>query len=302
MKQNTATIIAGIKLRNPVVTASGTFGYGDEVSDLCDVKSLGAIVTKTISIQPKAGNPAPRIAEVASGILNTIGLQNIGAEAFVSQKLPGLRKLNVPLIISVAGHTENEYLSVIDIISAESGIAAVELNLSCPNLQKRIVCQDEGLMNAIIKGACRRLGVPVIAKLSPQLTDIAYSANIALRSGAKALSLVNTFPAMAIDVRTWKPKLSTVTGGLSGPAVKPMALRAVWEVYRNHRCPIIGGGGISSGEDAVEFMLAGACAVSVGTASFVDPNAAPRVAAEIESYMKKYGIKKISDMVGMLKT
>ncbi len=302
MKPNCSTILAGIKLKNPVVTASGTFGYGDELADLCDIQALGAIVTKTITIQPKAGNPAPRVAEAASGMLNTIGLQNIGAAAFVTQKLPVLRKLRVPVIVSIAGHTEKEYLAAIDIMAGQKGISAVELNLSCPNLQKKIVCQDETLMRLVIKGACKRLSVPVIAKLSPQLTDIAYSANIALGAGARVLSLVNTFPAMAIDVRTWKPRLSTVTGGLSGPAVKPMAVRAVWEVYRNHHCPIIGGGGISSGEDAVEFLLAGAAAVSVGTASFVDANAAPRVALEIEEYMKEYGIKSIADMTGKIKS
>jgi len=302
MKPNCSTTIAGLKLKNPVLVSSGTFGYGDEISDLCDVASLGAIVTKTITIRPKAGNPPPRIAEAASGVLNTIGLQNVGAAKFVGDKLPLLRKLNVPLIVSIAGHSEKEYLSVIEALSGEKGIAAIELNLSCPNLQEKIVCHDEKLIREVIKGARKRINIPLIAKLSPQLTDIAATALIALQAGAQALSLVNTFPAMAIDVRTWKPKLSTVTGGLSGPAIKPLALRAVWEVYRRQRCQIIGGGGINSGEDAIEFLLAGAAAVSVGTASFIDPNAAPRIAREIEEYMKRYKIKSIADMVGMVKS
>ncbi|MHB9155155.1 MAG: dihydroorotate dehydrogenase [Endomicrobiales bacterium] len=300
MKIDLGVEIAGIKLQNPVLVASGTFGYGDEVSDLVPLEKLGGIITKTITLHPRPGNPPPRLAETSSGLLNTIGLQNVGVERFLEEKWPFLEALPVPVIVSIAGETAEEYVETARRLSTVKGITALELNLSCPNLKKRIVCQDRGLVREIIAGVVRVSRCPVIAKLSPQVTDIAALALAARDAGAGAVSLVNAFPGMAIDISTWKPKLSTVTGGLSGPAVKPLALRCVWEVYRSAPLPIIGGGGIMSAEDAVEFMLAGASAVSVGTANFIDPLSPVRVADGIRHYLSLRRIPAAKELVGKL--
>ncbi|MCX5781504.1 MAG: dihydroorotate dehydrogenase [Elusimicrobia bacterium] len=293
--------IAGVKLKNPVIAASGTFGYGDEITDLIDVSKLGAVVTKTITLEPRSGNPVPRLAETASGLLNTIGLQNVGVQKFLKEKWEDLRKLGVPVVVSIAGETAQEYVEVVKILEEVVGIAAIELNLSCPNVSKRIICKDSSLVEEIISQISRISKVPIIAKLSAQVDDLVYLSVLAEKSGAKALSLVNTFPGMAIDVKSWKPKLSTVTGGLSGPAIKPLALKCVWEVFGKVNIPIIGGGGISTAEDALEFFLAGANAVSVGTANFIDPMNPIKILNGLEEYFKSRKILKMQEIVGKLK-
>lgn len=294
------TEIAGLKLKNPVIMASGTFGYGDEITDLVDVSKFGAIITKTITLKPRAGNPPPRIAETASGLLNTIGLQNVGVEAFLKEKWNELKKLRVPLIVSIAGETAQEYSDIVKILNGVEGISAIELNLSCPNLKKKIVCQDKALVEEIIRGTSKISKVPVIAKLSAQVEDIVELSVLCEKAGASALSLVNTFPGMAVDIKTRRPKLSTITGGLSGPAIKPLALKCVWDVYGKVNIPIIGGGGIIKAEDALEFFLAGASAVSIGTANFIEPAAPLKIIKGISEYFKENNIENMRDLVGKM--
>ena len=293
--------IGKVKLKGPVLVASGTFGYGSELKDLLDYKKLGGIITKTVTLEPREGNTLPRIAECTSGLLNTIGLQNIGVDKFVSEKLPELKKLRIPVIVSVAGKSASDYIEVVSRLKRISWLSSIELNLSCPNLKKKIICQDEDLVREIVRKCVKLSCVPVIVKLSPQLSDIAAVASNAMNAGASVISLVNTFPAMAIDIKTRKPKLSTVTGGLSGPAIKPLAIRAVWEVFKETHAPIIGGGGIMTGEDAIEFMLAGASAVCVGTATFVDPSAAADISDGIETYLKANKIRSIKEIIGQVR-
>jgi len=300
-KINLSVEIAGIKLQNPVVTASGTFGYGDEIIDLVDVSRLGAIITKTITLERRTGNPPPRIFETPSGMLNTIGLQNVGLEEFLKNKLSGVLKLSVHVIVSIAGSTCEEYVELTKRLSKIKGIAGIELNLSCPNLKKKIICRDKALFTEIITKTSQASSLPVIAKLSPHVQDIAATAALAQKSGAGAVSLVNTFPAMAINTETLRPRLSTVMGGLSGPCIRPIALRCVWEAASNVSIPVIGGGGIASAQDALEFLIAGATAISVGTAGFVDPQAAVKIVDGLEKYMERKKIGYISEIVGALK-
>ncbi|MDR0799915.1 MAG: dihydroorotate dehydrogenase [Endomicrobium sp.] len=293
---------AGIKLKNPVLTASGTFGYGYELADLIPLEKLGGIVTKTITLEPRAGNLQPRIAEVASGMLNTIGLQNIGVKAFVEEPLEKLNKIGAPVIVSVAGAAVSEYIETVKILGRQNGISAVELNLSCPNLKKKIICNDLLLMQDVIRGVKKVSKVPVIAKLSPLVTDISELALTAQNAGADGVTLANTYPAMAIDVRTFKPKLSTVKGGMSGACVKPMSVRCVYDAYQSVKIPIIGCGGIMTGEDAVEFILAGATVVSVGSSSLVSPGNLIKVIDEIESILKGKNIKSVREVIGIVNT
>ncbi|MDR1195158.1 MAG: dihydroorotate dehydrogenase [Endomicrobium sp.] len=301
MKPDLRVNFAGIELKNPVLSASGTFGYGYELSDLISLGRLGGIVTKTITLEPRHGNPQPRIAETASGVLNTIGLQNIGVKAFVEEPLEKLHKTGAPVIVSVAGASVNEYVGAVKILNAQKGISGIELNLSCPNLKKKIICHDLPLMSGIIKSVKKISKVPVIAKLSPLVTDIAELSLVAQKSGADGVTLANTYPAMAIDVKTFKPKLSTVKGGLSGECVKPMSVRCVYDAYSVLRIPILGCGGIMNGEDAVEFMLAGASAVSVGTASLISPKNIIKVIDGIENILKEKKIKTAKEIIGSLK-
>jgi len=298
MKTNLNVEFAGIKLKNPVLTASGTFGYGYELADLIPLKKLGGIVTKTITLEPKSGNPQPRIAEVASGVLNTIGLQNIGVKAFCEEPLEKLSKIGVPIFVSIAGAALAEYVDTAKILSKQKGISAIELNLSCPNLKKKIVCHDIPLMNDVIKKVKKVSKVPVIAKLSPLVTDIAELALTAQKAGVDGLTLANTYPAMAIDTQTFKPKLSTIKGGMSGACVKPMSVRCVYDAYQAVKIPIIGCGGIMTGEDAVEFMLAGAGAVSVGTASLISPKNLIEIIDGIEKILQKNKIKSVKEIIG----
>jgi dihydroorotate dehydrogenase (NAD+) catalytic subunit len=302
MKPDLSIDFAGIKFKNPVLTASGTFGYGYELADLIPLKKLGGIVTKTITLEPRPGNLQPRIAEVASGMLNTIGLQNIGVKAFVEEPLEKLRSVGVPVIVSVAGACISDYVEVVKILKTHECVSAIELNLSCPNLKKKIVCHDLPLMQDVIKGVKKISKVPVITKLSPLVTDISELALVAQNAGADGVTLANTYPAIAIDVKTFKPKLSTVKGGMSGACVKPMSVRCVYDAYQNIKIPIVGCGGIMTGGDAVEFMLAGASIVSVGSASLVSPKSLISIINEIENILKEKNIKSLKEIIGMLNT
>ncbi|MGE4384378.1 MAG: dihydroorotate dehydrogenase [Endomicrobiaceae bacterium] len=301
MKNNINIDFIGIKLKTPLLTASGTFGYGDELTDLVDLNKIGAIVTKTITFEARSGNPQPRIAEVSSGMLNTIGLQNVGVHKFVEDKLENVLKLKVPVIVSVAGACTDDYVKTVKILNAFNKISAVELNLSCPNLKKTIISQDINLFAGIIRKVKKISKFPVIAKLSPQVQDIALLSQTAQDCGADAVTLTNTFPAMAIDINTFKPKLSTVKGGMSGPCVKPMALRCVYDAYQKIKIPIIGCGGICNGNDVIEFLLAGARCVSMGTAALVDPDVFESTAKELQEYLKNKKISNIKDLIGKVK-
>ena len=300
MKPDLSVNFAGIKLKNPVLTASGTFGYGYELADLIPLKKLGGIVTKTITLEPRPGNPQPRIAEAESGMLNTIGLQNIGVKAFVGEPLEKLSKTGLPVFVSVAGACVSDYAEVAKILKTRACVSAIELNLSCPNLKKKILCHDLPLTADVIKQVKKISKIPVIAKLSPLVADIAELALTAQNAGADGVTLTNTYPAMAIDIKTFKPKLSTVKGGMSGPCVKPMSIRCVYDAYAALKIPIIGCGGIMTGEDAVEFMLAGATAVSVGTASLVEPECLIKIVDGIEKILKEKNIKSVKEITGRI--
>jgi len=294
--------IAGVRLKNPVIAASGTFGYGIEFAPLVDLNRLGGLVVKGLSREPMAGHPSPRLHETASGMLNAVGLQNIGAAAFVREKLPELRRYDTAVFANVFGCSTEDYSEVIRILEDAEGLAGYELNVSCPNTKRGgISFGADPLLTHEVTAAVRRVSKrPLIVKLSPNVTDIAAFARAAAEAGADALSLVNTFLAMAIDLETRRPVLSNVTGGLSGPAIKPVALRMVYQAAQAVRLPIIGMGGISTGRDALEFMVAGASAVEVGTATYADPRATVRIIEEIEEHCRKKGIASIRSLVGTL--
>ena len=296
------TVIAGLELRNPVMAASGTFASGREFSDFIDLARLGAVVTKGVSLEPWSGNESPRIAETASGMLNSIGLQNPGAEDFCARDLPWLAAQNVPVIVNVCGHSIEEYVRVVERLEREPVIAAYEVNISCPNVDAGgmafgTACDPAAEVTRAVRAATKR---PVVVKLSPNVTDIAEIARAVESEGADAVCLINTVLGMAIDARTRRPKLARVVGGLSGPAIKPVALRMVWQVAAAVSVPVVGVGGIMSGEDAVEFLLAGASAVQVGTASFVDPTATVRVVDGLAEYCVANGVARVSDLVGAM--
>ena len=298
-----AVEIAGVRFKNPVMTASGTFAYGVEFADLMDLASLGGIVVKGISMKPIKGNPPPRICETSSGMLNAIGWQNIGAIEFVTRKLPALRKYDTNVVVNIVGFDLEDYLEVTRFLNDCPGIAALELNISCPNVRKggfhfNKDPRDAARITAEAKKASPRL--PMWVKLSPNVTDIGEFARACEEAGADALSVVNTFVGMAIDVETRRPKLRYVTGGLSGPAIKPVALRMVWEASKAVRIPVIGVGGISSVEDALEFLIAGARAVQVGTANFYNPAVSEQIAVGLQAYCRSHQIQDISEVVGSL--
>lgn len=293
--------VAGIRMRNPVITASGTFGYAQEFEPYLDLNRLGALVVKTITRLPRPGNPAPRIVETPAGMLNAIGLQNVGIEAFIRDKLPYLRTLTPPLIVNVAGESVEDFRELTKRISDQEGVAGIELNVSCPNVAGGLdFSTDPKLTYQVVKAAREATRLPLIPKLSPNVTDIRPIAKAAEEAGADGISLINTLVGMAIDVRTRRPKIANVTGGLSGPAIRPVAVRMVWQAARAVKLPIIGMGGIVSGEDAAEFMIAGATAVAVGTANFIDPTNAIKVIAELEQYCLANGISDIRHLVGSL--
>ena len=294
---------AGLRLRNPVVTASGTFASGREYADFVELRRLGAVVTKGVSSEPWNGSPSPRMAESPSGMLNSIGLQNPGVEAFVAKDLSWLRTQDVPVIVNLAGHTIDEYVDVAERLEAAEGIDAFELNISCPNLDAGGMafgtsCSDAASVTAAVRAVTRK---PLIVKLSPNVTDITEVARAVVDAGADAVSLINTLLGMAIDARTRRPKLARFVGGLSGPAIKPVALRMVWQVHQAlPSVPIMGMGGIMTAEDAVEFMLAGATAVAVGTANFVDPTTTMRVVDGLAAHCREQGVAAVRDLVGAL--
>jgi dihydroorotate dehydrogenase (NAD+) catalytic subunit len=298
--------VGGIRMKNPVMTASGTFGYGEEFSPFIDLDKLGAIVLKGITLKPKRGNPPPRIIETPSGILNAIGLQNVGVEVLINKKLPYLQKFTTPVIINISGDTLEEYVELarkLDNISQEKGIAGLEINISCPNVQKGgIVWGTEAQLTYKVVNNIRKVTtLPLIVKLSPNVTDIKVIAQAAEEAGADVLSLINTLVGMAVDVSLRRPKLANISGGLSGPAVKPVALWMVWQVFQTVNIPIIGMGGIMKAEDALEFIIAGARAVSIGTANLVNPKAAIEIIKGIEEYLVENKIKDINELVGSLK-
>ena len=267
--------VAGIRMKNPVMTASGTFGYGSEYVDFIDLNKLGAVVVKGITSGPWVGNPMPRIFETPSGMLNAIGLQNVGVDGFIDKKLPYLRDFDVPVIVNICGEQVEEYLEVTEKLDAADGVAAIELNISCPNLHCGGMSfgVDPKLTEELVKGVRAKTTLPLLVKLSPNVTDITVIARAAEGAGADGLSVINTALGMAIDINTRRPQLANITGGLSGPAIKPIALRMVWQVYNAVNIPIIGMGGIMTGDDAIEFYIAGAAAVAVGTANFINPRA-----------------------------
>lgn len=298
-----AVEIAGIRMRNPVMTASGTFGYAQEFEPYLNLNRLGAVVVKTITRLPRAGNPPPRIVETPAGMLNAIGLQNVGMEAFLREKLPHLRRLGPPLIVNVAGESVEDFRDLAKRIGDQEGVAGIELNISCPNVAGGLdFSTDPGLAYRVVKAAREATHLPLIPKLSPNVTDIVAIARAVADAGADAISLINTLVGMAVDVRTRLPKIGNVTGGLSGPAIRPVAVRMVWQVARAVPLPLIGMGGIGTAEDALEFLIAGATAVAVGTASFIDPAAVVKVIEGLERYCVDNGIPDIRRLIGSLQT
>ena len=296
---------AGLSLKNPVLAASGTFGYGVEFEDVVALDRIGGFIVKGLSREPMAGNPPPRLWETAAGMLNSIGLQNIGARAFVADKLPLLRKINnIVVIANVFGYTREDYEAAIQILNEGDGVAAYELNVSCPNTRHGGISfgSDPHLLEEVVAAAKRVSRRPLIVKLSPNVTSIPEMARVAEGAGADALSLVNTFVAMAIDPETRLPRISRVTAGLSGPAIKPIALRMVYEAAHAVDLPVIGIGGISTAADVVEFMLAGAVAVEVGTANYWDPRATENIVRELEQWSAQHGVEKITDLIGAMKS
>jgi dihydroorotate dehydrogenase (NAD+) catalytic subunit len=302
-RANLAVDIAGVRFKNPILTASGTFGYGLEFANLMDLNSIGGIVVKGLSMTPIKGNPPPRVYETASGMLNAIGWQNIGATEFVTKKLPGLRNYQANIIVNIVGFELNDYLEVARFLNDCPGIAALELNISCPNVKKggfhfNKDPRDAFTITAETKKASRRL--PLWVKLSPNVTDIREFARACQDAGADALSVINTLVGMAIDVKKRKPRLRFMTGGLSGPAIKPVALRMVWEACQAVRIPVIGVGGIAGTEDALEFLIAGARAVQIGTANFYQPDVSQQVALGLQEYCRLNHINDINEIIGSL--
>lgn len=300
-KVSTEVNIAGIKMKNPVMTASGTFGYGREYAEYIDLNKLGAVVTKGTSLQPWKGNKPPRITEVRGGILNSIGLQNPGVHAFIKNDLPWLKRFDTKIIVNVVGKTLDEYLEVVSILN-DTEIDGIELNLSCPNIKAG--CLAFGVSYDSIKEVTQRVKnickKPLIVKLTPNVTSIEETAKGAEDGGADAISLINTLLGMAIDIETRKPILGNNTGGLSGPIIKPIAVRMVWQAASVVRIPVIGIGGIMTAEDAIEFFLAGASAVQIGTATFINPSTAIEVIEGIEAYLKKHNYNNVQQIIGKL--
>jgi dihydroorotate dehydrogenase (NAD+) catalytic subunit len=292
----------GLVLKNPVIAASGTFGYGEEYAGVLDLNRLGAIVVKGLSVEPKTGNPTPRLIETPAGLLNAIGLANVGLEAFLSDKLPFLRQFDVKVIVNIFGGTVEEFERLTDRLSDAQGVHALEVNVSCPNVKQGGMSFGQSVTGVfeVVRAVRRKTRLPIIVKLSPNVTDIAEIAKAAHAAGASALSLINTVLGMAIDVETRRPKLASWTGGLSGPAIRPIAVRMVWEVSRAVPIPIIGLGGVTCAEDAVEFLLAGASAVAVGTANFMNPRATIEILDGLTRYMARHGIRDVRHLVGAI--
>lgn len=299
---NLSIEIAGIQFQNPVLAASGTFGYGLEYADFIDLNRLGGIIVKGLSAKPSPGNSPPRIVETASGMLNAIGLQNIGVEAFIKEKIPLLKKFNTKIIANFFGDTQDEYVRTAERLSNVSEIAGLEMNISCPNVEKGGLAfgTDPKITEELVREVKKITSLPLIVKLSPNVTDIVVMAKAAVNGGADALSIINTLLGMAIDVQSRRPILANITGGLSGPAIKPVALRMVWQVAKTVDIPIIGVGGIMNAQDALEFIIVGASAVQIGTANFIDPSISIKIIEGIKDYCEKNGVRDIKDLIGTL--
>ena len=294
------------KFKNPVWVASGTFGSGVEFQDFIDFRQIGAVITKTVTLRPRQGNAPPRIVETSSGMLNSIGLENKGIDAFLEEQYPELKARGADIIISISGKTQKEFTGCAEKLSMINTLAGIELNLSCPNVEHgstrfRLLSQDPGATRKVVSSIRKLANCPVIAKLTPEVTDIAEIACAAEKGGADAVSLVNSYPGMAVDACSMKPVLGNISGGLTGPAIKPLALKAVWDTYRSVNIPVIGIGGIMTGRDVAEFMLCGATAVQVGTANLVDPDAYKRILAEFLRYLEEMGIDRARALTGALK-
>ena len=289
-------------LKNPVMTASGTFGYGEEYARYTDINRLGAIIVKGISLEPRKGNPPPRIMETPCGMLNSIGLENVGVDSFIKEKLPFLRGFNTAVIVNIFGETVEEYQNLAERLSETEGVRALEVNISCPNVKKGGIAfgTEPGMAAEVTRAVKRSTDLPVIVKLSPNVSDITVIARAVEDGGADALSVINTLRGMSVDVEKRVPHLRNITGGLSGPAIRPIALRMVWEVVQAVSIPVIGIGGIMEGRDALQFIIAGARAVQVGTASFLNPGAAINVLEGIEDYLERHSMDDITQLIGSL--
>ena len=299
---NLSVNIAGIKLKNPVMVASGTFGYGEEYAKYIDLNKLGAIVVKGLSITSREGNPPPRIVETSAGMLDSIGLQNIGIDSFIKEKLPFLKKFNTKVIVNFFGDSIDEYCEVAKRVDSVSGIHGLEMNISCPNKKEGWLefGTNPDLAFRVVSAVRKNTKLPLIVKLSPNVTDITVIAKAVSDAGADAVSLINTLSGMAIDIKTRRPKLANIIGGLSGPAIKPVALKMVWQAAKTVKLPIIGIGGIMTHEDAVEFMIAGASAVQVGTANFIEPTSSEKIIDGLKLYCRQNCIRNINKIVGSL--
>lgn len=294
--------LGGVGFANPVLVASGTFGYGQEAAALVDLNSFGGLITKSVTLEPRLGNPQPRIAELPWGMLNSIGLANVGVQKFIRDKLTFLQGLRPRLIVNVAGKSEEEFVKVVEILEGESGIDGYELNYSCPNVREGGLefSQDPRVTERLTAKIRRLTNRLLITKLTPNITDIGVIARAAEAAGADALSLINTLQGLGIDTQTFKPKLNTIIGGYSGPAIKPVALAKVYQAYRAVRVPIIGIGGIFTLEDAVEFFLAGATLVQIGTANFRDPRTGPQIVEALEAFLQKRGMLSVRELIGAM--
>jgi dihydroorotate dehydrogenase (NAD+) catalytic subunit len=303
IKPNMRVNIGGIEIKNPVMTASGTFGYASEFDDLMDLNRLGAIVVKGLSLEPSKGNPPPRIVETPCGMLNAIGLENVGLAAFVEKKLPFLRRLDPPVFVNVYGKSTEEYAELAARLEDIDGVSGIEVNISCPNVKSGGMAFGAYPESAaeVIRAIRKQIAKPLMVKLSPNVTDIAEIAKSVEAEGADSISLINTITGMAIDIETRRPKIGNITGGLSGPAIKPVALRMVWQVAQTVKVPVVGIGGIMTATDALEFLIAGAMAVQVGTANFINPHATIDIIDGIETFMMERNISDISDIIGTLK-
>jgi len=303
LKPDLRVELGGLKLKNPVMTASGTFGYGLEFGPYMDISKLGAIIVKGLSLKPREGNPPPRTVETPCGMLNSIGLQNVGVDEFIKEKLPPLRKLKATVIANIFGETISEYEEVARRLDCAEGVSAIEINISCPNVKKGGILfgtdpREAGRVVKAVRGATK---LHIMTKLSPNVTDIKAMVRAVEEAGTDSVSLINTITGMAIDVEKRRPVLATVTGGLSGPAIRPIAVRMVWEARSVSRVPLIGIGGIVTATDALQFMIAGAAAVQVGTVNFLDPGSSGRVIEGIEDYMKRHGIRSVKNIVGRMR-
>lgn len=299
---NLSVDLGPLHLKNPVMVASGTFGYGQEYAEIVPPDRLGGVVVKGISLEPRPGNPPPRIWETCGGMLNAIGLQNVGLRAFLDEKLPWLRSLSVPVVVNIFGNTLEEYSELASALNDQDGVYALEINISCPNVKAggMVFGCDPLMVFQVVSAVRAKTSLPVITKLTPNVTEITVTAKAAQDAGSDILSLINTMTGMAVDIQTRKPRLANVVGGLSGPAIKPVALRMVWQVVQAVSVPVIGVGGITSAADALEFLIVGARAIQVGTANFVNPRVTLEIIDGLETYLREHDLADINELIGTL--